>query len=95
METQERISGAELGFKAEMDNKKIQLDQERAVSDQLLEGLQFGAEQVHRNEDRNQNDKKADLSHMEKINQLMLQKRQHEANLERQKDQKESKKPKE
>jgi len=92
METQERISGAELGFKAVMENKKLDAEENKSKSQQMAEGLRFGAEQVQREKDREHSHKQTDLSHMEKINQMMLQKRQHEANLDRQK---ESKKPKE
>jgi hypothetical protein len=95
METQERIAGANLGFKAEMDNKKLEAEHQRTVSDQLLDGLQFGAEQIHRNEDRDHSHKQTDLSHMEGLNKMMLQKRQHEATLEQANKQKESQKPKE
>jgi hypothetical protein len=99
METQERISGAELGFKAVMDNKKIDAEEDKAKAQQMAEGLRFGAEQVQREKDREHSHKQTDLLHMEKINQMMLQKRQHESTLEHQKEQankqKESKKPKE
>ena len=54
METQERITGAQLGFKSVIENKKLDADQQRTISDQMLEGLHFGAEQIHKNEDREQ-----------------------------------------
>jgi hypothetical protein len=54
IETQERINGAQLGFKAVMDNKKLDAEEERSKDGKLLESMKFGAEQVQREKDRAQ-----------------------------------------
>jgi hypothetical protein len=99
IDSQERIAGANLGFKSIIDNKKLDAEEQRIQVEQMMEGMHFGAEQEQRKHDLEHSHKKTDLSHMEKINQMMLQKRQHEAGLERQREQsnkqKESPKPKE
>jgi hypothetical protein len=95
IDVQQKLAGVEFGYKSVIDNKKLEVETQRTQAQQLAEGLKFGAEQENKKQDREYNHKKTDLSHMEGLNKMMLQKRQHEANLERQKDQKESKKPKE
>jgi hypothetical protein len=54
MDSQERIAGANLGFKSVIDNKKLEAEEQRSKEGKLLESMKFGAEQVQRGKDREQ-----------------------------------------
>jgi hypothetical protein len=54
IESQERIAGANIGYKSVIDNKKISAEEERANAEKTLQGMKFGAEQVQRQKDRDQ-----------------------------------------
>jgi hypothetical protein len=61
IESQERIAGANIGYKSVIDNKKISAEEERANAEKTLQGMKFGAEQVQRQKDRDQQKEQKEL----------------------------------
>jgi hypothetical protein len=61
IESQERIAGANIGFKSVIDNKKIAAEEERANAEKTLQGMKFGAEQVQRQKDRDHQKEQKEL----------------------------------
>jgi hypothetical protein len=52
IESNERVVGAQLGAKAVLDNKKMDIEIERAETDNTFKGMQFGADQVQQHLER-------------------------------------------
>ena len=76
IESQERIAGANMGYKAQMDKQKLEMDA-------TLSGAKFGAEQVHKH--REHKFKEAQ-QHLDTLNNVaghaqQIASRQHDANL--------------
>ena len=61
IESQERIAGANIGYKSVIDNKKISAEEERANAEKTLQGMKFGAEQVQRQKDRDHQKEQKEL----------------------------------
>jgi len=59
IESNERVVGAQLGAKAVLDNKKMDIEIERAETDNTFKGMEFGADQVQQHLERqNQKEQK-------------------------------------
>jgi hypothetical protein len=52
IESNERVVGAQLGAKAVLDNKKMDIEIERAETDNTFKGMEFGADQVQQHLER-------------------------------------------
>jgi hypothetical protein len=76
IDSQERIAGANMGYKAQMDKQKLELDA-------TLSGAKFGAEQVHKHREHARQDAQ---QHLDTLNNVAghaqkIVDRNHEANL--------------
>jgi len=52
IESNERVVGAQLGAKAVLDNKKMDIEIQRAETDNTFKGMEFGADQVQQHLER-------------------------------------------